>query len=184
MNKNKIKIYNNIYLFLNPNNITTLMDSKSDTIDSDVRLMHIVKELYKSGSDNRQQKNGSSDKLYEGIRTSGHGIKTCGLDAMLPRYLKVFVDTKRFPNEVDYKGKTMDDGHREIAKIINDIYKSNRKDIYISMTEVGKQTLYRILSGDNLSSADYRKSFNLFGKFGVIAQQEKSKNRPGKQKYK
>jgi hypothetical protein len=160
------------------------MENKTDTIDSDVRLMRIVKDLYKCGSDNRQQKNGSSDKLYEGIRTSGHGIKTCGLDAMLPRYLNVFVDTKRFPDEVDYKGKTMDDGHREIAKIIWEIYNSKRTDVYICMTEVGKQTLHRIISGENLSSADYRKSFNLFGKFGVIAQQEKSKNRPGKQKYK
>ena len=171
-----------IFFILNYNNF--LMESKVETIDSDTRLMRIVKELYKCGSDNRQQKNGSSDKLYEGIRTSGHGIKTCGLDGMLPRHLQVFLDTKRYPDEVDYKGKNIDDGHREIAKIIYDLYKSNRNDVYIYMTEVGKQTLHRIMTGDNLSAADYRKSFNLFGKFGVIAQQEKSKNRPGKQKYK
>jgi hypothetical protein len=156
-----------------------------DTIDSDARLKKVIRELYKCGSDNRQQKNGGHDTLYQGILTSGHGVKTCGVDGMLPRYLQIYLDTKSLPmNDVDCKGKTASGCEREIAKIILDLYNANRTDVYISITSVGMTHLKRIIDGEELSSGDKRKFFNLFGKYGVIAMQEKTKNRPGKQKYK
>jgi hypothetical protein len=163
---------------------TKTKGAQNHNIDSNERLMNVVRNLYKCGSDNRQQKNGSHEKLYSGILSSGHKVRTCGLDGMLPRYLKYFLDTKTFPNEVDYKNKTTFDGIREIAIIIDKLYKINSPDVYIFMDDIGKQVLRRIIDGEDLKLAEYRKSFNLFGKYGVITQQEKSKNRPGKQKYK
>jgi hypothetical protein len=163
----------------------TIATTKTVTeIDSKERLKAVVKNLYQSGSDNRQQKNGAHEKLYSTILESGHSITTCGVDAILPRYLQQFLDTKKFPDEVDYKGKTTFEGIREIAIIIDKLYKMKSNDVYISMTSVGASYLRQIISGEELRADEYRKHFNLWGKYGVITQQEKSKNRPGKQRTK
>lgn len=157
---------------------------KQDKIDSMERLKDVVKGLYTSGSNNRQQKNGAHEKLITTIWESKHSVKTCGVDGILPKYLQHFLDTKKFPDSVECKGKTKSSGIKEIAQIILKLYEENSTRVYISITNVGKAYLQKILNDEELSESDYRHHFQLWGKYGVITQQEKSKNRPGKQKLK
>lgn len=157
---------------------------KQDKIDSLDRLKDVVKTIYKSGSDNRQQKNGAHEKLITTIWESTHSVKTCGVDGILPKHLQHFLDTKKFPDSAEYKSKTKSSGIKEIAEIILKLHKENSNRVYISITNVGKAYLEKILNDEELSEGDYRHHFNLWGKYGVITQQEKNKNRPGKQKLK
>jgi len=153
-----------------------------EAIDSKERLKTVVQKLYRCGSDNRQQKNGAHEKLYSTIAESTHSVNTCGIDALLPRHLQTFVDTKKFPD--DCRGMSKLDGLKEIAEIIYKLYKENNNDVYIKITSVGLTYLLRIIDKEELKEDEYRKHFNIWGKYGVITYQEKSKNRPGKQKSK
>jgi hypothetical protein len=155
-----------------------------DTIDSLDRLKEVVKNIYRCGSDNRQQKNGGHEKLYQSIAESKHGVRTCGVDGKLPKHLQIFLDTKKIDrSSVDCKDLNESKAIRQIATIIKKLYDDKDTSVFISISNTGMAYLQKILAGEELSAKEYKQYFNLWGKYGAITQQEKNKNRPGKQKY-
>lgn len=123
-----------------------MTETKEVVLNSRAHLQEIVKAMYRNGSDNRSQKNGSPDALVDKVWTTEH-IATCGIFGLLPRTIQDYINSKAPPAEY----KTW----QTIAKFIVEKHKAPNSKYFVRLSERGKGVLSEII---DMNASDFESS--------------------------